>query len=82
MELYPDSPGDLYDAACGMARTAAAAKPGEEARRRYGDRAVAVLRRAVAAGFHEAERARKDPALEALRERDDFRKLLADMERK
>jgi hypothetical protein len=43
---------------------------------------VAALRRAVAAGFRDAGRARKDDALDVLRKREDFQKLLAEMGRK
>ena len=38
------------------------------------------LTKAVAAGWKDAERTRKDPDLDALRGRGDFTKLLADLE--
>jgi serine/threonine protein kinase/tetratricopeptide (TPR) repeat protein len=43
----------------------------------YGDRALALLRQAVERGYKDAERINKDSHLEPLRERDEFRKLLA-----
>ncbi len=49
------------------------------------DRAMALLERAIAAGFVEAgymdaEEIRKDEDIEALREREDFKKLMADIQ--
>jgi serine/threonine-protein kinase len=43
------------------------------------DRAVDWLRKAIAAGFKDAARLRKDADLDALRDRDDFKKLLAEL---
>jgi serine/threonine protein kinase len=81
MKLYPEGAADLfYDVARDLAMTAAAAQG--EAQGPYAGRAVAALRRAVAAGFRNAERARKDDALDVLRKREDFQTLLAEMERK
>jgi tetratricopeptide (TPR) repeat protein len=78
MKLYPADAGDLfYDTARDLAMTAAAAQGA--ARERYAGRAVAALRRAVAAGFRDAERARNDNALDVLRQRKDFRKLLQEV---
>jgi tetratricopeptide (TPR) repeat protein len=45
-------------------------------------RAVALLQQAVARGFRDTEYMRKDNDLKALRERDDFKKLLAELEMK
>jgi serine/threonine protein kinase len=79
LKLYPDSAADLlYDGASDLALTAGEARG--EARARYAERAVAALRRAVAAGFRDAARVRKDKALDVLRQRQDFQKLLAEME--
>jgi tetratricopeptide (TPR) repeat protein len=44
------------------------------------DKAMAWLQRAVAAGFKDAARMKKDPDLDFLRDRADFKKLLADLE--
>jgi hypothetical protein len=46
----------------------------------YGDRALEALRRAVAKGYKDAAHLQKDPALDPLRGRDDFQKLLAELE--
>jgi hypothetical protein len=43
------------------------------------DRAVTLLRHAVAAGYKDAAYMKKDPGLDALRGRDDFEKLLNDL---
>jgi tetratricopeptide (TPR) repeat protein/tRNA A-37 threonylcarbamoyl transferase component Bud32 len=77
----------LYTAACMRAVTAAVARrasgaPGAEATRTAradADRAMAWLKRAVAAGFKQGERIKKDRDLDALRDREDFKKLLADL---
>jgi serine/threonine-protein kinase len=44
-----------------------------------GDKAMQFLRRAFAAGFHDAEATRADDDLASLTQRDDFRKLLDEM---
>jgi hypothetical protein len=43
-------------------------------------RAVELLRKAVAKGYKDAAHMKKNPAFDALRQRDDFKKLLADLE--
>jgi hypothetical protein len=81
---------DRYKAACVLAGcTPLAAKDAKlpEARRQelakeYADRAVAALRQAVADGYRDAAQLRKDPDLDPLRGRDDFRKLLAELEKR
>jgi serine/threonine protein kinase/tetratricopeptide (TPR) repeat protein len=86
-ELWDGDPGDLYDLACGLSLciTAAAASradptPEQRAERRtYADRAMDALRRAVAAGFHDATRMSQDADLRPLRGRDDFRALIGDL---
>ena len=45
----------------------------------YGDQAMAMLRTAVAKGFKDAAHMKKDKDLDALREREDFKKLLAEL---
>jgi tetratricopeptide (TPR) repeat protein len=44
------------------------------------EQAMAALRRATAAGYHDLDNMRKDIALDSLRKRPDFEKLLADLE--
>jgi tetratricopeptide (TPR) repeat protein len=54
--------------------------PADKLRRRlYAQRAVEVLRQAVDKGFQRIDVLRSDPALDPLRSREDFRKLLADL---
>ena len=77
----------LYNAACGRAIIAAAQmhQGGPAAARlskEEANRAMAWLTKAIAAGFAEAVLMRDDADLDPLRDRADFRKLLADMEAK
>ena len=48
----------------------------------YSDQAMAMLRDAVAKGFRNAAHMKNDPDLDTLRQRDDFKKLVAELERK
>lgn len=48
-------------------------------RRLYGDRAIAVLRRAVKDGFHNVEMLQSDPDLQAIRGRDDFQAIVKEL---
>jgi tetratricopeptide (TPR) repeat protein len=76
---------DLYNSACLRAITAAVVtrdpkiSSADAARlaREEADRAMAWLKKAVAAGFTDAEHIRQDTDLDALRDREDFQKLLA-----
>jgi serine/threonine protein kinase/tetratricopeptide (TPR) repeat protein len=74
----------LYDAACVLGL--AAGRPEESAaalsKEQCARRAVALLRQAVAQGFKDAEHMKKDEGLQALRPRDDFKGLLAELGRK
>jgi serine/threonine-protein kinase len=80
--------GDAYKAAGFFAHCIPLAEKDEkvpEARRKelaksYGDRAVEALRQAVAKGYKDADHLKKDPDLDPLRGRDDFQKLLAEVE--
>jgi hypothetical protein len=80
---------DRYKAACVLAGCVPLAeKDGklpaagrQELAKEYADRAIAMLRRAIADGYKDASQMRKEPALDALRDRDDFTKLLADLEK-
>jgi tetratricopeptide (TPR) repeat protein len=72
-------PEDLYNAACGYALCAPLAdKP--ETKGEYAARAVELLRQAVAKGFKDVAQMKKDTDLDALRQRDDFKKVLAEVE--
>jgi tetratricopeptide (TPR) repeat protein/tRNA A-37 threonylcarbamoyl transferase component Bud32 len=87
-EAAVDPPEDLYNAACFLARCAPVAEKDEklpEARRKevaknYADRALAALREAVAKGYKDVEHMKKDSDLDPLRGRDDFKKLVAELE--
>jgi serine/threonine protein kinase len=72
-------PDDLYSAACGYALcTPLADKP--ETKEKYAARALELLRKAVAKRYKYAAYMKKDADLDALRQRGDFQKLLADLE--
>jgi serine/threonine-protein kinase len=72
-------PDDLYAAACGYGLCVPLAdKP--ETREKYAARSVELLRQAVAKGYKDAAHIKEDADLDALRQRDDFRKLVADLE--
>jgi hypothetical protein len=74
----------LYRAARMRAMTAAVLRAGDQAgsAAAEADRAMAWLRQAVAAGFKNAAALKGDSDLNVLRDRDDFKKLLAGIERK
>lgn len=65
IDTFPDSPAHRYNLACALARQGKA------------DAAMAALRRAVEAGYLDAEAIEEDDDLAGLRERDDFRRLVA-----
>jgi hypothetical protein len=46
----------------------------------YADQAMAMLRDAVAKGYKDIEHMKKDKDLDALREREDFKKVVAELE--
>ncbi len=77
----------LYNAACFRAVTAAvqAKTPGADAARLAkddADRAMSWLLKAVQAGYKDSAHMRKDTDLDPLREREDFKTLLAELEAK
>jgi len=86
-KLKLNDAASLYNAACFRAVTAAVIKkdariPAAAAARLAGeeiDRAMAWLKRAVAAGFSDAAHMAKDTDLDVLRDRQDFQKLLAEL---
>jgi serine/threonine-protein kinase len=71
----------LYDIACLFSLANAKAKEPAQAER-YAGRAVSVLREAVAKGYANLQHMKKDTGLDPLRQRDDFKKLVADLEAK
>jgi tetratricopeptide (TPR) repeat protein len=82
------NPGNLYDLGCTFSLSSAAAEhdrklsPADRARLQalYAVRAMDFLRQAIAAGWLTPEVLKTDPDMEPLKARDDFRKLLADLE--
>jgi hypothetical protein len=89
-EMLPfeaDPPKDAYTAACVLAQCVSLADKDaklseperKELARHYADRAVALLRQAVAKGYKDVAKVEKEQDLDALRSRDDFKKLLADL---
>jgi hypothetical protein len=69
--------GQWYDFACVYA--VASGKVADK-KQEYADRAMELLHKAVQAGFKDAAHIRKDTDLGPLRERDDFKKLIATLE--
>jgi hypothetical protein len=66
---------ELYDVAC--ARALCVPLTRGEQQQALATEAVQTLREAVAAGWNDAAKTRRDPDLAPLRDRDDFRLLLA-----
>jgi serine/threonine-protein kinase len=75
-------PAVLYAAACFFALAADRRNEpgGSLSKEECAKRAVALLQQAVAKGYKDAEQMKKDDDLKALRERDDFKKLVAELE--
>ncbi|HEY7426671.1 MAG TPA: serine/threonine-protein kinase [Gemmataceae bacterium] len=76
--LWQPEPCTLYDLACRLAL--ASTLPGGTDSRGAAEQAMWFLHRSVAAGFDNLHRIRTDPALKPLRNREDFRKLIHDLE--
>jgi hypothetical protein len=78
----------LYNAACYRAVTAAAIRASDQSAQgakeadAEADRAMAWLKQAVAAGWRNAAHLAADHDLDALRARDDFKALVAELERR
>jgi len=80
----------VYNIACVFSRASAAVdhdgklSPADRARlnARYADRAMDFLRQAVAEGWRHPQVIKTDPDVEPLRAREDFRKVLSDLEAK
>jgi serine/threonine protein kinase len=89
-DLGWNAPADAYDAACFLSRCIPIvaqhnkldAKQRTEAVQFYGDAAMKLLRYAVSKGFKDVAHMTKDADLDPLRRREDFRKLVAQLEGK
>jgi hypothetical protein len=83
-------PADAYDAACYLSlcipivakHDKLDATQRQEAAQLYGDAALQLLRDAVSKGYQDVAHMKKDTDLNPLRQRDDFRKLVAELEGK
>jgi serine/threonine protein kinase len=88
-DLGWDAPADAYYAACFLSLCAPIVAKHDElgatqrtdAVRFYGDAAMTLLRHAVDKGFLDVAHMKKDPDLDSLRQRDDFRTLVTELER-
>jgi hypothetical protein len=54
----------------------------DDKKKEYGDRAIELLKKAVEAGWKDAAHIEQDTDLGPLRDRDDFKNLLAELSRK
>jgi tRNA A-37 threonylcarbamoyl transferase component Bud32 len=87
-QMKRTDPRSLYHAGRYRAATAASIRAGDKARNETkrvateADRAMHWLRQAVAAGYESATEMKTDKDLDALRDREDFQKLLAELETK
>jgi serine/threonine protein kinase len=85
-----DPANDTYNAACFLSRCVGLAQRDaalDEARRKelaksYAERAMALLRQAIAHGYRNAARMKQDSALEPLRGREEYETMLAQLEEK
>jgi hypothetical protein len=72
----------LYDAACIFSLASATVKEDVKLQERYAARAMELLRQAVQKGFQDVAHMKKDTDLDPLREREDFQKLIRELEAK
>lgn len=84
-KTQPSGPAGCYDAACYRAVTAAVLRAGgKPAEATQADaeayQAMAWLKKAVAAGYKDVARMNQDKDLDSLRDSEDFRNLLAELE--
>jgi serine/threonine protein kinase len=70
----------LYDVACLFALASAAVKDDAKLREQHTNRALDFLTKAIAQGFRNVQLMKEDSDLDSLRGRDDFKKLLAELE--
>jgi hypothetical protein len=71
----------LYAAACVHALAAASVQSDAATRTKYGETAIYLVRQAIAKGYKDRERMKKDPDLASIRGREDFQKLLAELDK-
>jgi tetratricopeptide (TPR) repeat protein/tRNA A-37 threonylcarbamoyl transferase component Bud32 len=89
-DLGWDAPEDAYYAACGLSLCVGGvakhdkldAKQRQAAAQFYADAAMKLLREAVSKGYKEVRLIKRDPDLDPLRQREDFQKLVAELEGK
>jgi hypothetical protein len=89
-DLGWDAPADAYNAACSLSLCIPIAakhdrlddKQRKEAAQLYGDTAMKLLREAVSKGYKDMTHMKKDADLHPLRQREDFQKLVAELEGK
>jgi WD40 repeat protein/serine/threonine protein kinase len=82
-------PSTVYDAACVCSLASAAARQDSKLTRverdrlaeRYAARAVELLRQAFQQGFEDVEQMKKDSDLDPLRSREDYKELIADVDK-
>jgi tetratricopeptide (TPR) repeat protein len=87
-DLGWNAPGDAYDAACLLSLCAPLvaehdkldATQRKEVAQFYGDAAMKLLRDAVSKGYKDVAHVKKDTDLDPLRQREDFRRLVAELE--
>jgi serine/threonine protein kinase len=85
-----DAPADAYSAACGLSQCVPIVakhdklndQQRKEAAQFYGDAALKLLREAVSKGYKDVPHRKKDTDLDPLRQREDFQKLVAELEGK
>jgi tetratricopeptide (TPR) repeat protein len=89
-DLGWNGPADAYDAACYLSQCIPIVakhhklndKQRKEATQFYGDAAMKLLRDAVSKGYKDVPHMKKDTDLDPLRQREDFKKLIAELEGK
>jgi serine/threonine protein kinase len=87
-KLWPKDAGELYEVARDLAlcvpmvgKGKTGLTPAEQAERdKYVDQALETLRQAISAGFKDVEHLKKDKDFDPLRSRDEFKKLLSELE--
>jgi tetratricopeptide (TPR) repeat protein len=77
--MWPGDAKRLYNAGCVLALASGRTGSGPAQAERYASSAIALLRRAIAAGFRDPAHMREDSDLKALRDRPEFRQLISDL---